>query len=378
MVINENVKKKIIPIASGKGGVGKSIMAANLSIALSDYGKDTVLIDLDLGGSNLHTYLGLKNTRPGIGNILSRKRGSFEDYVTVTPFDKLRFLPGDVLVTGVANLQFSQKKRILDNILQLDAEYIVIDLSSGCSFNVIDFFLISNSGFIVTTPHTSSVLNAFGFLKSLLYRFIQRTFAENYKVSKYLKSIAKEKKPGLAVSCLEIINKIRGIDRAAGEKLKKYISVLQPKLIVNMAKNPDDLAIIEKLRDLVLESLNLDVECMGMVFFDEAVGNSLKEHRPLMVHNKDSISARDIERIALKIVQSDKFPKMPLDFNYYKDSFELTQIEAQNDYEELETKTEEEVDIEDLLAVISAQRKKINELQGTVRMLTMKGSGFEM
>ena len=165
---------------------------------------------------------------------------------------------------------------------------------------------------------------------------------------------------------------------SAGEKLKKYISVLQPKLIVNMAKNPDDLAIIEKLRDLVLESLNLDVECMGMVYFDEAVGNSLKEHRPLMVHNKDSISARDIERIALKIVQSDKFPKMPLDLNYYKDSYELAQIEAQNDFEELETNTEEEVDIEDLLAVISAQRKKINELQGTVRMLTMKDSGFEM
>jgi flagellar biosynthesis protein FlhG len=71
MVINENVSKKIIPIAGGKGGVGKTIITANLAIELAKNGKNVVVIDLDLGGSNLHTYLGMKNTKLGIGNFLT-------------------------------------------------------------------------------------------------------------------------------------------------------------------------------------------------------------------------------------------------------------------------------------------------------------------
>jgi flagellar biosynthesis protein FlhG len=64
---------------------------------------------------------------------------------------------------------------------------------------------------------------------------------------------------------------------------------------------------------------------------------------------------------------------MPLDLNYYKDTFELTQIEAKNDYEEITglSKSEDEINIGDLLSIISTQKKQINELKGTLRMLTM-------
>ena len=55
MIINENARCKILPIASGKGGVGKSVLVANLGISLASFGQRTVLVDLDLGGSNLHT-----------------------------------------------------------------------------------------------------------------------------------------------------------------------------------------------------------------------------------------------------------------------------------------------------------------------------------
>ncbi|HPE35715.1 MAG TPA: P-loop NTPase, partial [Spirochaetales bacterium] len=51
----------VIPVASGKGGVGKTVVAANLGLALSALGKTVVLVDLDLGGANLHTVLGVRN-----------------------------------------------------------------------------------------------------------------------------------------------------------------------------------------------------------------------------------------------------------------------------------------------------------------------------
>jgi len=372
MVINENVKRKVIPIASGKGGVGKTVIAVNLSLHLAKQGMDTVLVDLDLGGSNLHTVLGMKNTRMGIGNFLSDPRSTFDQLVHMTPYDNLRYVPGDVLVTGSSDLQLQQKKRIIEGILNLDADYIIIDLASGSSTQVLDFFLISNCGFIVTTPQTISVLNVYSFLKNLMVRFFQRAFADYNKVSEYLKKVGKEKRPGGHFSISEIINQIIDIDKKAGEKAKEYILTLHPKLIVNMASSPQDLEIVDNLRELINTTLALDIECMGMLYMDLNMEEALNRKKPLVVFDENSILSREVERIALKIVQSEKFPHMPLDLNYYKDSFELAQIEASTDYQEIRTLKSEELDVGELLAIISTQRKKIRELEGTVRMLTLK------
>ena len=68
---NDKKKPVIIPVASGKGGVGKTIIAINLSYALSQLGKSVILIDLDFGGANIHTCLGYESAPDGIGNFLN-------------------------------------------------------------------------------------------------------------------------------------------------------------------------------------------------------------------------------------------------------------------------------------------------------------------
>jgi flagellar biosynthesis protein FlhG len=298
---------------------------------------------------------------------------SFYDLLTPTSYDNLRFVPGDVLVYGLSNIQFAQKKRIVDGILDIDADYIIIDLGSGTNPTILDFFLISNSGFVVTSPQTTSILNSYGFLKALLFRFFLRVFAEQNEIIKYLRSVMKEKKPGASTPFSEILQKINRIDGKAGEKADNYMRILQPKVVVNLAKTPEDLFIVEKLRDLIHESLSLDVECMGMVYSDTAVDDALSAKRLLTEFDRDSIAGRDVERISLKIIQSEKFPQMPLDLSYYKDSFELAQIEAHNDWEEIQARqqSKEEVDAGDLIELMSAQRRKISELQGIIRNLTM-------
>jgi flagellar biosynthesis protein FlhG len=383
MVICENVRRKIIPVASGKGGVGKSVIAANMSLALAQSGKSTVAMDLDLGGSNLHTLLGIKNTQAGIGNFLSSGSLKLQDIVQRTPYENLRFVSGDVLVSGIADIQVSQRRRLVEGILALDADYVVIDLGSGCSTTVLDLFLISNSGFVVTTGQTVAVLNAYGFLKNLVFRFLQRAFASSKEVSSYLKKAVKERAPDSAPGCAEVIQGIQAIDRDLGEKARMFISVLKPKLVVNMVRSPDDLAIIEKLRDMIQKNLMLEVECMGIVYADPLVDKSLAEYVPLMAYSGDSLVAKEIERIAARIVQSDRFPEMPLDFSSYKDTFELAQIEAQFDFDEINTRHQEEgvaavkkdaADgaVTNLMAVITEQKREISSLRNTVRMLTMK------
>jgi flagellar biosynthesis protein FlhG len=375
MVINENLERKIIPIASGKGGVGKTIIAANLALELAANGKRTVVIDLDLGGSNLHTALGLKNIHLGIGNYLSSRGVKFKDIVVSTQYANLRFVPGDVLVSGLTNTQFSQKKKLLQNILDLDSDYIVLDLGSGSNYHVLDFFLISNSGFIVITGQAPSIVNGYCFLKNLLFRFLLRVFVSHKGITSYIKKLLREKKPNVFSSMEEVLAGIENIDLEAGKKARKYLAALHPKFIVNMALSPADLELAEKLRDLVRKNLSVEVECMGLIFRDGSVDRSVEEGKPLIISQGDSTAAKEIARITQKVLQSNNYPQMPLELDNYADTYELALIEAQNDFEELQSRGkegEEEVDAGDLLAIISNQNMQINELRGTIRMLTLR------
>jgi flagellar biosynthesis protein FlhG len=375
MIINQNQLRKVIPIASGKGGVGKSILSANLGIMLAAYGRRTVLIDLDLGGSNLHTYLGLKNRQSGIGNYVSDKSLDFNSLLSDTPYTNLKFIAGDVLVSGTANLMHSQRKGLISRIEKIDADFVILDLGSGTGLNVIDFFLIANAGIIVSTPQTPAILNAYNFLKNAVFRQLQRSLNSPKKVVNYLKDVVKDKKPGATPTISQILDKIEGISGKAGAEARAQVDGLLPHLVLNMGESPEDLEIGYSLRDLVGKNLAVSIGCLGFVYQDKAVAAALKGLKPVVVDREDSLVSREIDRIAQKILQSPQYPVMPLDLQEYEDSFELATIEARNDFTEVEgmedARQRAGVSPEDFLAIIAAQKKKIEELQGTVRMLTM-------
>ncbi|TVQ41540.1 MAG: MinD/ParA family protein [Spirochaetaceae bacterium] len=378
MIINEANVRKVIPIAGGKGGVGKSVITANLGILLSSYAKHTVAIDLDLGGSNLHTYLGMKNRNTGIGNFLSDRSVKFDELIIDTAYRYLRFIPGDVLVAGLGNLQQSQRKSVIARIDRIDADYILMDLGSGTGLNVIDFFLSANSGFVVTTPQTPAILNAYSFLKNVAFRQLQRTCTAPKSVVAYLKDVVRDKTPGGTPTIRDILKKIRSISAPAGKAARQAVAALKPQLIINMAEAPEDIRMAENLRDLIAKNLEINIGCLGVVYYDPGVNHSVRALKPFVVHSHDSIAAVELDRIAQKIIHSPRFPDMPIDTDEYESSFELAEIEAANDFEEIEQSdatpaAESDVDVshEEYAAIIAAQRHEIQNLKGTVRMLTM-------
>lgn len=375
MIINQTQLRKVIPVASGKGGVGKSILSANLGIILASYGRRTVLVDLDLGGSNLHTYLGLRNRQPGIGNFVSDKSLDFNSLLVDTPYANLKFVAGDVLVTGTANLMHSQRRSLLSRIEKIDADFVILDLGSGTGLNVIDFYLVANAGIIVSTPQTPAILNAYNFLKNAVFRQLQRNLKGPKKVVSYLKDVVKDKTPGATPTIAQILEKIERISSKAGAEARDLVEVLFPHLVLNMGESPEDLEIAYNLRDLVTKNLAINLGCLGFLYQDKAVAAAMKGLKPVVVDREDSLVAREIDRIGQKLLQSPQYPIMPLDTQEYEDSFGLAAIEAQNDFGEIEGMGEAQqagVSPEDFLAIIAAQKKRIEELQGTVRMLTMR------
>ena len=196
----------ILPIASGKGGVGKSTVSTNLAISLAQNGKRVILADFDFGGANLHTLLGLKNNHAGMGNFIYKQTSDITELLQETPTENLSFIAGDCLYPGTANIDNPTKKRIIKKLTLLDADYLILDLGAGTTYNTLDFYLLTHNSILVSTPELTSVMNAYSFLKAASFRFFMRQFKAKSDERKFIDEFLKGSVSGTEASFLDLVN----------------------------------------------------------------------------------------------------------------------------------------------------------------------------
>jgi len=295
--------KTIIPIASGKGGVGKTIFTANLAVTLAKMGKTVIAIDLDLGSSNLHTCLGIKNRHPGIGNFIYKKEVTLESLVVKTDIDRLYFIPGDSLIPGTANLQYFVKKKLIRSIQNLVADYILLDLGAGTSYNIIDFFLISKTGLIVTTPETTSILSAYAFLKTTMFRMLMRSFPAKSKEREIIHNLLTDRMEGTDISFITLTEALGNINPDSGAFSLKQINNFYPRVVLNIGRNKQAINIGSKLRQICKKNIGINMEYIGFIEYTEQVSESIINRKTLVLTNPNSQFARALRKIAENIVQ---------------------------------------------------------------------------
>jgi flagellar biosynthesis protein FlhG len=240
---------------------------------------------------------------------------------------------------------------------------------------VVDFFLASNSGIIVSSPHVGAILNAYSFLKNTTFRFLMRAFSGDSAVEKYIRQTIKERRPGNPVNVQTVIDGMREIDPTQADRAVRILGYLQPLLVINLVRTPEDLNIATSLRDLVGKNLSYSLEALGFVMADEELARSHRAHNPHVLEAPESLMARQVDRLAQKIVQSPDFPNLALDTSMYRNSYELLRLEAQADFAELAAASQAD-DADDqtreFIEILASQKERIQELQNTVRMLTIR------
>ena len=301
------IRPTIIPIAGGKGGVGKTFFTANLAIALAEMGHPTVAMDMDLGGSNLHFFLGLPNRFPGIGNFLKTRSAELEEMLVSTEIPNLQFLPGDGLSPFMANIPHAQKIRLISRIIKLPAEYILLDLGAGTSFNTLDLFRLSPHGFVITTPEYPAIMNMMAFLKHVLLRTIEGNFTRNHYICEMLHSTYKTDKQ---INIGELQSRIAAIDHEAGKTVMELCRKYRPRVVFNMGEHPDEIKISEQINNSLKNILSLEVDYFGFIFNDPAVRQSIKKKIPFIPCYRKNMTTENIERIAERIV---KYWSKPID-----------------------------------------------------------------
>jgi flagellar biosynthesis protein FlhG len=294
----------IIPIAGGKGGVGKSLITANLAIALAEMGHSTVVVDLDLGNSNLHSLLGLSNRYPGIGDYLRTGNFAFEELSIVTQTPHLLFLPGDGRMPFMANITHSQKIHLISKIRQISARYVLLDLGAGCAFNTLDFFGIVNKGIVVSTPEYPSVMSALVFLKNFVIRKIDRALSKNHEIAELLETLYVQpmQEPHMTISAFQ--ERLEKLHPGAVSQVREICRSYSPRVVFNIGEHPDELEFLQQVSRTAKEILSLEIEYFGFIFSDPAVRESIKQHAALIPHKRDSQAARNITYLAERIIAS--------------------------------------------------------------------------
>jgi len=164
-------KKHVVKSAafiSNKGGVGKTHISSNMSFYMSRLGKKALLIDLDLGNSDVSNKLGFfcKNTIMD----LMHGRQDVDQLIYSTPYG-FDLVAGESGNYKLANLTAAQKNRFIKALRRVSGEYdfVLYDLSAGISAITIDFALAQDYQLIVTTPQ--DIIAGYSCIKAAFYRF---------------------------------------------------------------------------------------------------------------------------------------------------------------------------------------------------------------
>jgi flagellar biosynthesis protein FlhG len=158
---------KVITITSGKGGVGKTNLTVNLAIAFSLMNKRVLILDADLGLSNINIVIGLvPPPKYNLFHVITGQK-KINEILSDGPCG-VKVITGAVGVTRLSNISARKRKQFIDSLSSLFGSFdlIIIDTSAGISPNVLSFILAANEVLLITTPEPTAITDAYGIIKA--------------------------------------------------------------------------------------------------------------------------------------------------------------------------------------------------------------------
>lgn len=287
----------IIAVGGGKGGVGKTVVTASLGVALASLGHKVVLVDADLGGANLHTVMGILEPEYTFFDFYTLNRESLNDIVLETNVQNLGLISGACGTLGLANPKYSQKLRFIKQLRSVDAEFLLLDLGAGSSYNIIDFFLAADEGIVVTNPEPMAIQEAFHFIKVCLLRKLKRAFHGNKAVTALLDREEITRPGRMQMTLADVSTRVREIDERTGDFFDQVLESFRPKLILNMVTSPKDYKEGVAIQSAAAEILSIDVDYLGYISHDQSVREAVRSLKPFLLQDPKSQASQDLAKI---------------------------------------------------------------------------------
>ncbi|ADQ39979.1 cobyrinic acid ac-diamide synthase [Caldicellulosiruptor acetigenus I77R1B] len=250
--VYQGAPSKVVTITSGKGGVGKTNLTVNLAIALKKIDKRVLIIDADLGLSNVEVLLGI-SPKYNVKDVLEGKKDIFS-IVEEGPLG-IKFISGGSGIVDLANLDEERLLRLIEcaQLINRSFDIVLIDTGAGISRNVMEFVMMSDEVIVITTPEPTSITDAYAIIKAI----ITRDF--DHKINL-------------------LINRVNGIKEAE--------------------------EIFFRLNGVIKRFLQREVEYIGYIEENSIVSKSVIKQVPFMISYEKSNISRQVENVAMKLVMS--------------------------------------------------------------------------
>ena len=296
-------RRRIVAVGGGKGGIGKSLVSANLGIALARAGHRVTLVDVDLGGANLHTCLGINQPQGTLSDVVTRGT-RLETLAAPTGIENLSLVSGAMDALDAANPRAQARARLVEQLQTLDTDYLVLDLGAGTSLHTIDFFLLADHGVLVLLPEPTSVENAYRFLKAALFRRLQQT-AQALGVA-HLAEAALGSQGSAMRTPAEVVKVVAESHPDAAAQLERSLRDFRVKLVVNQVRSPADQSVGRAVVAAWKKFFGLDMDYLGAIAYDDAAWQTIRKRRPLLLEAQGSAAATGMVGVAEALIALDR------------------------------------------------------------------------
>lgn len=289
-----------ITVAGGKGGVGKSTIAANLALVLGRMGRRVVAVDADVGAANLHTMLGVLHPNHTLAELFDLRADCLDELITPLAVPTVSLIAGTSR-PGSANLTQNERLRLLRSIAKVHADVVVVDVGAGTSYNVVDLFLASDVKLVVLTPQLPSLHNAYALLKASVHRLIRRLAGGETERMLVDSALGKERK---SRSVEELLDVLANFDPVLSRKVRDRLSHLGVALIGNQVRSVNDSAVFERMSLMIQDHLAIEAPVAVTIPSSAALAGSLKAGNGTIAGDADP-AFRPFRELARSLLQVD-------------------------------------------------------------------------
>ena len=290
--------RRTIAVAGGRGGVGKSVLAANLGVYVAQLGRSVLLIDADPAGAALHTVLGIDLPNVSEGNNEDGEEDDLHPLPTQVP--GLQLVPQGYRVGSTQPVRPGRKPRWARQLQKLDLDYVILDLGAGTSPATLDLFLGADIGITVSSPEPPSIEATYRFARALFQRMMRRLLTKDRFKMRLLERAEAELGP--LPPPQDLVRAVARYDSNLGALAAAELAKLRPRLAVNNGRLRGDTELGPAMCDMAERYLGVNFDYVGHIEQDDAVWLSVVHRRPLLIDSPTSKSARNVERIARRVL----------------------------------------------------------------------------
>lgn len=289
-------------LAGGKGGVGRSLLTANLGIQLARGGHRVVVIDLDLQGGNLPGFLGFPRIDRGLDHFASNPEARLRDLAVDTSISHLRLIGGLQRGLPPAN-PVDLVQRIGAQIPDLASEFVILDCGSGRAAGTLAAFALATHGIVASTPEPAALESACLFAEAYMRSCLERALAEDTRnaLSELLRADGIDP---LRVPFRALMTRLGALDAYALKTVASLVRRTRLELLLNMVRDEDDEEAGAALVTSFRKCFGLDLPTAGMVEYDPSVLQSIHKRRPLSQQFPNTPATKGIARATDRLLQT--------------------------------------------------------------------------